>query len=115
MWRRKKKGKTVNIKAIERKSYRGGTEVVIQELQRPNAQAGLAASFCEKWGLVMGEPDGEDSAGRQRLRLMSVENVVERACAMASLLWEEFERRGWLLEVPIPKEPEDLENLGARR
>lgn len=74
----------------------------------PNPQAAFAMHLAEKLGLVAGEVDGEDSAGRQKLRLLTSGEVAQRACAIAADTWEQFRKRGWLLDVPVPDEtPEE--------
>jgi hypothetical protein len=50
----------------------------------------------------MGEVDGEDSAGRMKLRLMTPAEVAFRACDIADAAMSEMEARGWLLDLPEP-------------
>jgi hypothetical protein len=69
----------------------------------------LAANFVEHWGMVAGEPNGEDSSGRAKLKLSAPEDVVNRACEMVDLLYKEAEKRGWLIESPT------IEELKAER
>lgn len=97
----------LDIKVIERKTYKGGAEIFIHTMQKPGGIATLAGEFCCRWGMVAAKDDGEDSAGRQRVKTLTPSEVVSRACEMASLLWAEFEQRGWLLTVPEPKEPQE--------
>lgn len=66
------------------------------------SKADLAVRMIERWGVVVAEPDGEDSAGRQKLRMLSEIEVVQRACNMADLAIIEFESRGWVLALPTP-------------
>lgn len=64
---------------------------------RSGLHANLALSFVEKWGMVQGASDGtEDSAGRAKLVLMPVEEVVNRAASMAEQIVAELERREWI-------------------
>ena len=89
---------------LERQRYETlDTEVVVVQLKLPNHPAQMAQSFIERWGMLLCDSDGEDSAGRQKLRLMLADEVVARACQMAEIAWQEFERRGWLLTLPKPK------------
>lgn len=62
----------------------------------------LALQLIEQWGLVAGEIDGEDSAGRSRIRRLTPAELVKDACATADAAWNELESRGWLLEIPLP-------------
>ena len=91
------------IVAIEKPEYGGGTDVIIVQTVQPYPQAMFAMEMMKQFGLVVGGPDGEDSTGRQKSRLMPEEEVVARAVKIADLAWKEFESRGWLLETPLPK------------
>ena len=63
-------------------------------------RARLVSAFVERWGMVAGSPDGEDSAGRQKLKLETPEAVVARAIKMVELMWPAFKQRGWLFGGP---------------
>ena len=92
---------------VVRKSYRGGTEVTVVTTVSPNAVGRLAASIAERFALVAAMPDGEDSAGRQKLRLPTAEECAARSCDLAASLWAEFDKRGWLYQIPLPTSPDD--------
>lgn len=77
-------------------------EVRIERTEHPTEEADLAASFIEKFGAVAAVPDGYDDAGRQKMRLMTPKELVERATETAALAFAEFRARGWM--VPIPSE-----------
>lgn len=81
--------------------------VVIHAREYPNAKARLAIVLIEKWGLVAAAPDGEDSAGRAKLRKLSAAELVEEAIATASIAINAFRERGWMLEVPGLEEEKD--------
>jgi hypothetical protein len=86
-------------------------EVAIATLIAPDEKARLAMVLLEKWGMVQAHTDGEDSAGRAKLALMPVHEVVGRACEMADLAWREFERLGWVVPIPpIPVNGDDAED-----
>jgi hypothetical protein len=63
-------------------------------------RARMAIVLIEKWGMVAAVPDGEDSAGRARLRLMLPSEIVGRACETADLAYSVFESYGWIHDVP---------------
>lgn len=87
--------------------YSRGKEAVIFQTEAPEWEARLACQLIERWGMVMAKPDGEDSAGRQKLAPLSPREIVEHACDVASLAVAEFRLRGWVTEVPVPDpEPE---------
>lgn len=91
------------IKALEREEYDGGTRVMIHMRAMAEPQADFARQCIERWGLIAGTPDGEDSAGRAKLRLATSEELVSRACEVAEKLFAEFERREWLTDIVEPK------------
>ena len=75
-------------------------ELQVQEAEAAEMEARIACSLVEKWGLVSGVPDGEDTSGRQRIRLMSPEEVVDRAIVTSDLLVKAFRERGWMHKLP---------------
>ena len=71
-----------------------------------NLRAAFAANILEKWALVAGRVEGEDSAGRSIIRNMPASEAVDFACNAADEAFNEFEKRGWLVEVPLPGKEE---------
>lgn len=69
----------------------------------PNHRATFAIEMMVRIALASGETSGEDSAGRAKLELMSAKEVVQRACDIADNAFSEFEKRGWLIDVPGPE------------
>jgi hypothetical protein len=61
-----------------------------------NLEGVLALRFVEQWGLVVGRRGQEDASGRAPLELMPVEEVIERAVAMAEGIVTALEVRGWI-------------------
>lgn len=96
-------------KHLEIPTYRGGIDILVHESTALQHRAGLAADLIERFGSVASIPDGEDSGGRQRLRLQTPDELVSRCCAIADAAFGEFEKRGWLLEVPAPTAPNPRE------
>lgn len=62
----------------------------------PNPKAMFAMDLMKHVGIVLGEPDGEDSAGRAKFRLATPEELVARAVAIADLAFATFEDENWL-------------------
>jgi hypothetical protein len=87
-------------------------DIKVYNLRAMTERARLASSLLEKWGLVVAESDGEDTAGRSKLRNATPQEVVDRACDTADLAISEFEKRGWY--VAIPSHDEAVEILKAR-
>jgi hypothetical protein len=63
----------------------------------------VAIKLAEHFGIVAAMPDGEDSAGRMKLRLLTPDEVVDRSIAISERLCEQINARGWLIDVPPPK------------
>ena len=73
-------------------------------------QAQFALALIERWGLITGRDDGEDTAGRAKTTFLGVEETVERAFSMAEAAYAEIERRGWMEHVPDMAECEEVAN-----
>ncbi len=66
----------------------------------------MAWELIKRFGLIAGDPTGEDSSGRAIMRAMDTTEVVARACCIAETAWNEFEKRGWLQALPTPPDEE---------
>lgn len=75
-------------------------EVLLHQLEAPEWEARLASILIERWGIVAGMPDGEDSRGRARVRKATPVELVTEACETAALAVAEFRKRGWVVNVP---------------
>lgn len=78
--------------------------ITTHETELLGIRAKLAINFAERWGMVAAIPDGEDSAGRQRLRMATTEEVSSRACDMVKTMFDEFEKRDWVTHMPTMAE-----------
>ena len=67
-------------------------------LASPDPRARMAIDLIDKWGMVAATSDGEDSAGRAKLRLLAPDEMVQRACDTAALAMEAFRARGWMVD-----------------
>ena len=76
--------------------------LTIHQAEVPGVEANFVLALIEKWGLVAGAPDGEDSAGRAQMRLLTPEEVVTRAMATSRLAFGAFREAGWLVQTPLP-------------
>ncbi len=65
-------------------------------------RAEMAIIMLEKWGMVAGIDNGEDSAGRAKISLMPIGKLIDRAFECADAAYSEIERRGWSMEIPAP-------------
>ena len=73
---------------------------VVHRLQIVGPEARFAEALLERMALNAGADDGEDSAGRQRIKHLSPAECVDRACSIAQLAYEQFAGRGWLKQMP---------------
>jgi len=84
---------------MKQKAIRKYGRIEIDSTHVENFRAKIAIGLVERFGMIAGREDGEDTAGRQKARMLSPKEVVTRACDMADMLVNEFESRRWLLEV----------------
>ena len=75
-------------------------QVQVWETEHLELEANLAASLIERWGMVCAEPDGEDSAGRQKLRLQTPDELVQRAFDVAHDFMDQARIRGLIHTTP---------------
>lgn len=77
---------------------------IIHEMSHvQNHKARLAEYLAKQLSVILCEPDGEDSSGRQKLKLMSPSDVVTRCNDLADKFYEQWKERGWLVEVEREK------------
>lgn len=90
--------------AWSRKEQPPEPEVTLNALEAFDSEARMAAALIERWGCAAASPDGEDSAGRAKLRKLTPTELVNEACETAKIALEEFRRRGWMLKLPTRAE-----------
>jgi hypothetical protein len=78
----------------------GDERYMIHNTTQPDLRATLALQFAERWAMVAAEADGEDSAGRQKMRRLEPGELAQHACDCVTALFLQFEDRKWLLKVP---------------
>jgi hypothetical protein len=98
-----------------RSSFKGILDGAIHRKYFPDDRIALASQILEKWAMVAAEPDGEDSAGRSKLRVLTPFELTERACDIADHAFTQFERRGWLVALPSIDEQEEAGRYNAER
>ena len=93
---------TVSARLIKKKPYSNSYEAGIQKHDTTilSVEAQFMLGFIERWGMVAAMPDGEDSAGRQKLRLATTEELVARAVVVTSLAFDAAHDLGWAAEAP---------------
>ena len=92
------------MKLEERDIYRK-TEYdreIIYSIQRylPTDRAEFAARLMERIALATAKIEGEDSCGRAKMKLLTPEEIVSRACNISEIAFREFENREWYTKVP---------------
>lgn len=86
---------------VKRTKYDG---VKFENSHVENFRGRLAISFLEKHAMLACQEDGEDSTGRQKGKIMSVPDMVARACDLADCMVNEITKRNWWLEIENTKE-----------
>jgi hypothetical protein len=86
-------------------SYDGSTKVFACKTIAENPKAILAIELMSRMAIVAAQPDGEDTAGRQKLKMQEPEEIVTRCCEIADKAYDAFQTRGWLVPMPVPKVP----------
>lgn len=88
-------------------------EIIIHRNVVPTNQAETALELARHLSIVAADVDGEDTAGRQKLRLLTPAQVASRAAQIAEALWAEFEQRDWLLALPGVAELREADEKAA--
>ena len=91
------------MKYIESPTYRDGTEIIIYNTEALFLEAQFANDLMKHLAIVAAVPDGEDSAGRQKMRMMTEMEVVLRATKIAEAAFAAHRVNGLILELPAPK------------
>lgn len=81
---------------------KGSTSIVTYPSVVTNLESSLAMDLARDMAIVAAAPDGEDSHGRSKLRLLTPQEVASRACSIASAMVEQFVEKGWLEQLPEP-------------
>ena len=89
-----------------------GVHTVYHQSHIESRQAQFAMDLMRHFALVAASDDGEDSAGRAKLRTLSAEEVAQKACELAAAAYNEFHERGWLIEVPMYTDEQVKKILG---
>lgn len=85
----------------------GEKTVVVFKKQVMTHEGELALDLLRQWGPVVGHPDGEDSAGRAKIRAMTAEETTTRAFDIAAQAMKIAADRGLIVYLP------DLNEINA--
>ena len=89
---------TVETK-ITKERYDNNAKTMINDTDHFGVKAKIVIDMVSRWGMIAGEPDGEDSSGRAKLKLATEKDLVKRAFRMADLMFDELEIRDWLIQT----------------
>ena len=93
------------IKTIRKDNKYGDPSYLYAET--PGQEARFTLELIERWGMVAAEQDGEDSSGRAKLRLMTPDELAERAIATTATVFGRLRALGWITQMPdVPVEVE---------
>ena len=97
---------SIDIK-IKPPRYENGTpQIETIDTDYLDLKGKMALDFIVRWGAVAAIPDGEDSQGRQKLKVMEPSELVDRAVLCVELATAELAQRGWMIQLPDFKEQE---------
>lgn len=63
-------------------------------------RARFACALLEKHATIAGVEDGEDSSGRQKLKLQAPKELVQHCIEVSDEAFKAFEELGWYHEIP---------------
>ena len=75
-------------------------EVMLHETEELSIEAKFTWDLVKQLGIVACVFDGEDTSGRQKLRLLEPSEVVDRATEIARLTFDSFRSKGWVTNLP---------------
>lgn len=78
----------------------GKKKITMYETEVPTEEARFAFALLERWGMVAAREAGEDSAGRQQMALTPVNEVVDRAFALAQRAFTVARDNGLMVDIP---------------
>jgi len=102
---------TIEVYAIDKfKDHKA--DMILHQTEIPSQEAAFAFTLLEKSSaLLLVNPDGEDSAGRAKWKLLPVEDVVKRAFDLAEAAYKEMrDRQLWVAAPDISKLVKVLKN-----
>jgi hypothetical protein len=92
--------KSGEFEIIFRERYGNRPEPTVATRKQLTMRARMATALIEKWGMVAALPDGEDTSGRQKMRLMKPKEIVQHAIDVSKMAINAFEEEGWIDEFP---------------
>lgn len=91
---------TVEFVSIPEYGSNSNRKVVTHNRELFDSRAQTCVGLIERWGMIAGKPDGEDSSGRSKYALATPRETVERAVEMVDEMMSAFADKGWIVNVP---------------
>lgn len=91
---------STKIRIAEDRYEHGKKSVEVYTTETLGEEGRLAGCLIERWGLITAEADGEDSAGRAKVRTTTPDELVTRAFDIAERFWAMARARGHVVVVP---------------
>ena len=76
-------------------------EQQLQDLTVLDLRARIALDIAKQLGMATAVEDGEDSTGRQQMRLLTPTEVANRAVDIAALMYNRFCENDWVVAAPL--------------
>lgn len=90
-----------------------GPTVLICRLEHPTLEGEFMLQLIEKHALITAEDNGEDSAGRQKMRKQTALEIVSAAAEITEEAFGEMRARNWTVRSP-DLEPLWVEHMAKR-
>lgn len=74
--------------------------IIKHDTEFGGVRAAFMEEFIGRWGMVAAIPDGEDTAGRQKLRMATPAELVDRATSVTELAFDVMKEKGWVIDGP---------------
>ena len=87
------------IKTLLADKY-GEKLIMLHQTELLEDEAKLAMAMIEKWGMVATVEDGEDTTGRQKLRMLTPAELAERAFETAKIAMT-YARKNGLVHTSV--------------
>src|SRR5271157_5353964 len=84
-----------------------GIKMLFHNRRAPTDVASFAMELLRVHAGITARDNGQDDAGRAKIRRDSPAEAVAYACETAALAFDEFKQRGWLIPVPSWEELEE--------
>jgi hypothetical protein len=95
------KAKIINDNLMAQKEgYTGLIRAQVHSNLCHTIKSEMAYNLIKYWATVAATPDGEDSSGRQKLRLQTPEELVAKSFDVTEKFFAEATRRNWIHNFP---------------